>query len=179
MQANDRGPNAMTDVVSHPTGEAARDAIWEHARAIDTCMLVTRNSETLRARPMTAILRTAQNEVWFFADANDHKDDELARDPHACLTFADPRDHCYVSMSGHIDLVRDRKTIEDLWNDGAARYFPTGPSDPRILLLRFEPELGEFWDAPSGTIAAVFHFLRSAVTGETRPPGTSGRVQLS
>ncbi len=159
--------------------DATRDAIWEKVRAIDTCMMATRDGDNLRSRPMTAILRTGQNTIWFFADSNDHKDDEVSRDPHACLAFADPQNHCYVSMSGRIDLVRDRQIIDEMWNNAAARYFPNGSSDPRILLLRFEPEIGEYWDAPSGSIAAVFRFLKSAVTGERPTPGVSGRARLA
>ncbi len=159
--------------------EAVRDAIWAKVRAIGTCMMVTRDGEQLRSRPMAAILRVGQNALWFFADADDHKDDEVARDPHACLAFADPQSHCYVSLSGRIALVRDRAAIDEFWNDAASRYFPKGPGDARILLLRFEPEAGEYWDAPSGTIAAAFHFLRSAVSGQRPSPGTSGRARLT
>lgn len=159
--------------------DASRDAIWEHVRAIDTCMMVTRNGENIRARPMTHILRTGQNAIWFFADANDHKDEEVARDPHACLTFADPDRHSYVSLSGEISLVRDRSMIDELWNDGAATYFPQGPNDPRIVLMRFEPESGEYWDSPSGSVARAFRFLKAKVSGRRPDDGSTGRAQLS
>ena len=158
--------------------EATRDAIWSKVRAIETCMMATHDGEHLRARPMAAILRTAQNAIWFFADAANHKDDELAQDPRACLAFADPVHQCYVSLSGRIALVRDRQAVDELWNDAAARSFPRGPADPRILLLRFEPEIGEYWDVPSGGIAAMFHFLKAAVTGHAAA-GTSGRARLA
>ena len=158
--------------------DAVRDAIWAKVRAIETCMMVTQDGTHIRARPMGAIPRTGQNAIWFFADVNNHKDDELARNPQACLAFADPIHQCYVSLSGRVALVHDREAIDELWNDAASRTFPRGPSDPRILLLRFEPEIGEYWDAPSGTIAAVFHFLKSAVTGHPAT-GTSGRVHLA
>jgi len=159
--------------------EAVRDAIWSKVRTIETCMMVTRDGELLRSRPMTAILRTSQSAVWFLANAEDHKDDELARDPRACLAFADPHDHCYVSMSGHVDVVKDRQKVDELWNDDAARVFPRGPGDPRIVLLRFEPEIGEYWDAPSGTISTAFHFLKSAVTGQPRTQAATGRARLA
>ncbi len=157
--------------------EATRDAIWEKVRAIETCMMVTRDGAYLRSRPMAAILRTGQNAIWFFADTADHKDDELAQDPQACLAFADPGHHCYVSLSGRIALVQDRQTVDELWNDAAARIFPKGPGDPRILLLRFEPEIGEYWNAHGGIIAAAFHFLKSTVTGHR--VGLTGRARLA
>ena len=158
--------------------DAVRDAIWAKVRAIETCMMVTQDGTHMRARPMSAILRTGQNAIWFFADVNNHKDDELAANPQACLAFADPIHQCYVSLSGRVALVRDRQVIGELWNDAATRTFPQGPADPRILLLRFEPEIGEYWDAPSGTIAAVFHFLKAAITGQ-HAAAVSGRARLA
>jgi general stress protein 26 len=158
--------------------DAIRDAIWAKVRAIETCMLVTQDGPHLRARPMAAIPRTARNAIWFLADATAHAGEELARNPQACLAFADPVHQCYVSLSGRIALVQDRAAIEELWNDTAARSFPRGPADPRILLLRFEPALGQYWDAPSGTIAAAFRFLTSAVTGQPATR-TSGPARLA
>jgi len=159
--------------------EAVRDAIWAKVRAIETCMMVTRDGEILRARPMISILRTSQNAVWFFANADDHKDDEIAREPRACLAFADPHHQCYVSMSGRVAVVHDRKMADELWNDAAARHFPEGPGDPRLVLLRFEPEIGEYWDAPSGTISTALHVVKSAVTGRHHPHGMTGRARLA
>lgn len=159
--------------------EAVRDAIWSRVRAIGTCMMVTRDGEALRARPMAAILRTSQNAIWFFANAGDHKDDELVRDPRACLAFADPHDHCYVSLSGRVDIVRDREKVDELWNDTAAAMFPRGPDDARIVLLRFEPEIGEYWDVPCGMVSAAFRFLKSAVTGHGNALAATGRARLA
>ncbi len=159
--------------------DANRDAIWEQVRSVSTCMMVTRDGDQIRARPMTHILRTGHNQIWFFADVNNHKDDEVARDPHACLTFADLDNHSYVSMSGEISLVRDRQTMNDLWNEGAAAYFPQGPDDPRIVLLQFEPEIGEYWDSPSSSIARAFHFLKAKAAGRRPEIGSSGRAELT
>lgn len=158
--------------------DATRDEIWRHVRDIETCMMVTRDGDGLRSRPMTPILRPGENTIWFFADADNHKDEEIDAAPRGCLAFAEPRSHCYVSLSGTFGVQRDRATIDALWNDAAAAYFPNGKDDPRVILLKFEPERGEFWDAPSGAIAKAYAFIKSTVTGQRPMPGDSGRARM-
>jgi general stress protein 26 len=158
--------------------EANRDAIWAHARSIGICMMVTRDGGALRSRPMTPTFRTGQNAVWFLTDAQDHKDDEIAAAPEGCLAFADPRGQCYVSMSGRLSVVREQAMIDALWNDEAAAFFPQGKDDPSVILLRFDPEMGEYWDAYPGTIARAYAFVASAVTGERPVPGETGRANM-
>lgn len=158
--------------------DANRDAIWAHARNIGICMMVTRDRGMVRARPMTPILRTGQNAVWFFADAQDHKDDEIAAAPEGCLAFADARSHCYVSISGRFSVVREQAMIDALWSDEVAAFFPQGKDDPGVILLRFDPEMGEYWDAYPGTIARAYAFVKSAVTGERPVPGQTGKAHM-
>jgi len=47
-----------------------------------------------------------------------------------------------------------------------------------VILLKFEPERGEFWDAPSGAIAKAYAFIKSTVTGQHPMPGDSGRARM-
>jgi general stress protein 26 len=158
--------------------EANRDAIWAHARSIGICMMVTRDGGSLRARPMTPVFRTGQNAVWFLADAKDHKDDEIAAAPEGCLAFAEPRSQCYVSISGRFSVVREQAVIDALWSEGAEAFLPQGKDDPSVILLRFEPERGEYWDAYPGAIARAYAFVASAVTGERPVPGETGRADM-
>lgn len=166
-------------MMSDSDDDTTRDEIWNHVRDIETCMMVTRDGETLRSRPMTPILRPVQNTIWFFADSVHHKDEEIAAAPQGCVAFAEPRNHCYVSLSGTFAVVRDKAMIAELWNDAAAAYFPNGQDDPHIILLKFEPERGEFWDAPTGAIAKAYAFVKSTVTGTRPSPGESGRAQMA
>ena len=156
-----------------------RDLIWKHIRAIETCMMVTHADDNIRARPMRGIVRADQNTIWFFSDTDSHKDEDLRKDPRACLTFADTKSQSFVSVSGIIGRIRDHETISDLWNAGADAYFPSGPDDPRVVLLRFNPQTGEYWDAPSSPIVLAIRFLEAKITGERPNLGTSGSAQLS
>jgi general stress protein 26 len=160
------------------SNETPRDLIWRHVRAIKTCMMVTNAGGTVRARPMTGIARPEQNAIWFYTDTDTHSDEDVRLDPRACLAYADIKDQTFVSVSGQFTRVKDKNTIRDLWNEGAAVYFPDGPDDPRVVLLRFDPEAGEYWDAPSSPIALAISFLAAKVTGSRPSLGDSGSATL-
>jgi general stress protein 26 len=155
-----------------------RDLIWKHIRAIRTCMMVTHDGAQVRARPMRGIPREDENAIWFFSNAETQKDFELRENPEACLTFSDVKGNTYVSVTGRISRIEERGTVLDLWNDGADSYFSQGPDDPRVVLLRFDPETGEFWDCPSGPIVLAIKFLESKITGTLPDLGSNGKARL-
>ncbi len=76
------------------------DHVWELMKKIGFAMLVTRDGDKLRARPMSAYLERENNAIYFLTDARRHKDDEIARNPNVNLSFADASDQNYVSVSG-------------------------------------------------------------------------------
>jgi general stress protein 26 len=128
---------------------------------------------------MQSIPRPEQNAIWFFSGADGQADEDLQQDPRACLIFADVKEHAFVSISGRITRVTERDTVKDLWNEAAQTYFPAGPDDEHVVLLRFEPETGEYWDARSSSMAALaLRFLAAKVTGSRPSVGNSGSADL-
>lgn len=156
-----------------------RTIIWKHVRSIHVCMMITMDGDQIRARPMTGIARPEDNAIWFFSDKTTHKDAEIRQNPTACLTFTDMKNQTFVSVSGHLSCVSDSDLIHDLWNEGAATYFPDGPDDPKIVLLKFAAENGEYWDAPSSKIVRAIKFLETKVTGERPDLGSNGSAILA
>lgn len=81
-------------------GSTANDIqrAWGLVKKIGFAMLVTRDGDKLRARPMSAYLERDENTIYFLTDARRHKDEEIARDPHVNLAFADPGSQKYVAL---------------------------------------------------------------------------------
>lgn len=144
------------------------DRIWSAIESIRICMMATTDGSMLRARPMQAMARRDEGVIWFFTDVTDAKDDEIRAHPQVCLAFADVNDKTYVSVSGRVELVDDRAKIRELWVPPAQAYFPNGPDDPNLRLLRVDPERGEFWDSPSSTIVVAVKMAGAILRG-TRP----------
>jgi general stress protein 26 len=74
--------------------------------------------------------------------------------------------------------VLDHATIAEMWDETAAGYFTAGPDDPRVVLLRFEPDMGEYWTAPSSKIVLAIKFLEAKLLGERPSLGARGRTSL-
>ncbi len=153
-----------------------RDLI-EH---IGIAMMTTMDADgTLRSRPMADIRPDdgAFNGVlWFFTRASAHKMLELAEHDRVNLAYADPGRQHYVSVSGRGRLVRDRALIERFWREPMRTWFPEGPDDPDLALIRVEAEKAEYWDSPSGAMVHLFGYVKARVTGEPPSPGENRKL---
>ena len=157
---------------------SAREKVWKHIEEIGTCMLVTTAGGAIRARPMRGLPRARDNAIWFFTDKQSPKEREAAHDPSACLAFSDIGSQTYVSVSGRLTPVDDRGKIAELWNPAVAAWYPKGQDDPALTLLKFEPEAGEYWDAPSSPIKLAIAFMHAKETRERPEVGSSGSTTM-
>jgi general stress protein 26 len=94
------------------------------------------------------------------------------------VSFADPDNQRYVSISGTAQLVRDRKKIDELWRPEFKMWFPNGKDDPDVALLRVRTEQAEYWDSPASTIGYVLNFVSSLVSGKEPDLGENRKVQF-
>ena len=60
------------------------------------------------------------------------------------------RDH-----ARHPVLDNDRATIDRLWNRYVAAWFEGGKDDPKLALLRLDPERAEIWVDASSLLAGI------------------------
>jgi general stress protein 26 len=142
------------------------DRAWDLMKKIGFAMLVTRDGEKLRARPMSAHLARDENAIYFLSDARRHKDEEIARDPHVNLSFADAGSQKYVSVTGTAAVSNDRAKIKQLFSTAAKAWWDSA-DDPNIRVLTITPDDAEFWDSPGKVITYVK--MAAAVVSGTRP----------
>ena len=142
------------------------DRVWELMKKIGFAMLVTRDGEKLRARPMSAYLERESNAIYFLTDARRHKDEEIARNPNINLSFANASDQKYVSITGTAEVSNDRARIKQLFSTPAKAWWDSA-EDPNIRVLKITPDDAEFWDSP-GSVISYVKMAAAAVTG-TRP----------
>lgn len=152
----------------------------ELVKDIDFCMLTTVDENNdLHSRPMSVNGDIdPDGDLWFFTNASAHKVSEIARLPKVNVSFADPENQQYVSITGTAQLVRDRDKIEELWKPEFKMWFPEGKDDPEIALLRVNLEKAEYWDSPSSTIAYVMNFVTSVVTGKEADYGENKKLNF-
>ena len=161
--------------------EQALQKLRELVKDIDFCMLTTidENGDP-HSRPMSSNGDIdPDGDLWFFTNLSSHKVTEIENSPKVNLSFADPENMRYVSITGVAQLVRDRKKIEELWRPQFKIWFPKGKEDPEIALLRINLEKGEYWDNPSSTIGFALSFVSSLVTGKQPDMGENKKIEFS
>jgi general stress protein 26 len=149
-----------------------RRKVGELIRAIRVALLTTVDRDgRFHARPVQTLQVDADETLWFFTDWTSPKVDELHRDVRVSLGYADPAKNIYVAISGVGTLLRDPQKASELWSVEQRAYYPQGPEDERLALLRVRIEQAEYWIAP-GRVSYLVAAARAALTG--MPAGVVG-----
>jgi len=133
---------------------------------------------TLRSRPMATQEFEFDGDLWFFTSADAAKVKEAQHDRHVNVSYSDPHNQKYVSVSGKAELVSDRAKIEDLWNPLFKAWFPDGLDDPNLALLKVNVDKAEYWDSPSSKVVRLLGFAKALATGkQIGNPGDNAKIE--
>ncbi|HEY2456583.1 MAG TPA: pyridoxamine 5'-phosphate oxidase family protein [Candidatus Acidoferrum sp.] len=149
------------------TREQMVSKVGELIKDIKMAMLTTEAEDgLLHSRPMATQQTDFDGTLWFFTGLSTGKVNELEWNPEVNLSYAQPSDSKFVSISGNGEIVRDRAKMEELWNDIYKAWFPQGLEDQELCLLKVEVSSAEYWEAPSGKMVQIFGYLKALATGE-------------
>ena len=128
-------------------GREAVPAIAEQLRRIDTCMLATRGDDgELHARPMSNNGEVEwDGSSWFFAPSDGRLVAELRRDPSTLATYRADDRFAWVALSGSASIVDDPRAKRERWLSELDRWFPNGPEDPNVTLIRVDATAAQWW----------------------------------
>ena len=161
----------MTDTIDE------RKKVAELIKDFRFAMFVTRHTDgKLVAHPLTVQETEFDGDLWFLVSKRSSPVADLAADSEANVSFSSS--DSWVSLSGTARLIEDRQKIEELWNPVVEAWFPDGPDDPFVGVLKFTAESAEYWDSPGGKIATAFSFVKSRLTGKQYDGGENAKVDL-
>lgn len=161
------------------TRDEAITKLWSLIKDIQFGMLTTVEQDgTLRSRPMATQKVEFDGDLWFFTYGHSAKVDEVEHDHDVNVSFAEPDDNRYVSVSGKARLVRDRNKMEELWNPILKAWFPKGLEEPDIALLKVTVTQAEYWDGPNNTVVQLAGFVKAIVTGQQAKGGENKKLDL-
>src|SRR5690606_20180741 len=128
----------------------------------------------LQSRPMTMQNRDADplDFLWFFAPRDSDQVADLQWDSSVSIIFADPRNQSYVAVFGSASVVEDPARKKLLWSREAQSWFPDGPDDPALALIRVRIIQADCWDATRNSVTHLFRLDTSAMMTH-RPTGNS------
>jgi general stress protein 26 len=131
----------------------------------------------LVSQPMT-VQKTEDGGIWFFTSTLVELWENIAHTPQVNLSFAQPDDNLFVSVSGEAERVVDRERIHQMWNPMVQAWFPAGPEDEHAVLVRVIPHAAEYWDSDESKMVRMFQYAKAALTGERPDPGEHGTIRM-
>jgi general stress protein 26 len=154
------------------------DRVWDIIGKVSVCMLTTQFASGLRARPLEARPDRDAGLIFFVTDIHSAKEDEIEATPDVGLVFIDPNDKAYLSITGRARVLRDADKIKAAWRRTDEVWWPGGPNDPDVCLLRVEPFTAELWDGPASAAVAAFEFVKARLTGAEPNLGENRKVTV-
>ena len=130
----------------------------------------------LTSRPMTLQEVEFDGDLWFFAERDSSTVHHIAASPGVNVGVGSGGS--WVSLTGRAVVVEDVAKKRELWNSAVEAWFPQGPDDDGVVLIKVEADSAEYWDTPGGRLATAFSFVKAKVTGERIDAGESEKVDL-
>ena len=151
-----------------------KEKLWKALKSDMTVMLGLAGEDG--ARPMTAQIEEEGGPIWFFTAKDTEIVQRLSSDHQAIATFASKSHDLFATIHGTLVQNTDRKIVDRLWNPFIAAWFEEGKDDPKLVLLRFDPERAEVWIDASSIMAGIKLLLGFDPKEEYR--NQSGEVRL-
>jgi general stress protein 26 len=131
------------------------------------------NERVLTSRPLTMQQIDGEGNMWFFTSDEADFTHDLERNPQVNVSFSNPDEHLYLSVTGQAYLLKDRAKARELWNPQARAWYPGGLEDPHLALIRVRIHTAEYWDASASKMKQLVQLATTAVTG--RAPVAMGK----
>ena len=160
-------------------GAEAKEKIGSLVKGIHICMMNTAGKDgSIDSRPMALQDKPFDGTLWFLTRGSSGKVDEVQEDRHVTLTFADPSNQKYITLKGMASVSQDRGRVHELWNVMYKAWFPNGPDDPEVTVLRVDVSTGDYWEASSSKVLFYAKYALAAATGGQVPVGQSGHIAV-
>lgn len=155
------------------------EKFWDELNDSPFVMLGLQGVEDSRTRPMSAQIDSKQ--IYFFAARSEHLYQGLANGSHrAVATFAAKGHKLFAHLHGKLREHDDRALIDRLWNPIIASWYEDGKDDPELVLLKFDAEKAELWEASTGATlkAAALKMLFDIDPGKKHQDDQRADVRL-
>lgn len=140
------------------TDDAAIEArFWKALRSDRTVMLGLADVDEGHTRPMTAQIDGDEDRgpIWFFGSSETELVGEIQANSRALVTFASKGHDVWAAVHGTLTIDNDPAVIDRLWNPYAAAWYEHGKDDPKLRLLRLDPERAQIWIDASNVLAGI------------------------
>ena len=143
--------------------------LWTLIKDIKFGMLTHSHANgELHSHPLTTQNKATDEDssLYFFISRKSEIAQRLQQDGNVNVSYADPGDDSYVSVSGQASIEEDAAKKQELFSPVAKAWFPGGPTDPNMALLKIAISHAEYWDVKDSKMTQLAKMAKAAVTGE-------------
>ncbi|KGM16801.1 pyridoxamine 5'-phosphate oxidase [Actinotalea fermentans ATCC 43279 = JCM 9966 = DSM 3133] len=130
---------------------------------------------TLVSRPMALQEIEFDGDLWFFAERSSRKVANVAANAQVNVTVGSAT--TWVSLTGTAVVVDNPERKRELWNEAVKAWYPDGPDDDGLVLIKVVADSAEYWDTP-GRLATLVSYAKARVTGQRYEGGENARVEM-
>jgi general stress protein 26 len=153
--------------------------IKELAEGAGICMFCTELSKSpFSTRPMALQEVDEYGNLWFLSSSESNKNFEIKSDDKVQLLFSKMSDSHYLSIFGSAYIYKDKDKIEEMWSPIAKAWFKGGKDDPKVTVIRVNPEDTYYWDTKNGKMVSLLKIAVAVVTGKTMDDGLEGKLKV-
>ncbi len=141
------------------------------------CVMLGSPSHDAHMQPMAPQVDVDAGVIYFYSDNTS----ELGR---SILTEPDAVHMCHISndyqacVKGKLSPHGDLATVDKFWNPMVAAWYPGGKTDPKLMMLKFEPQDANVWASDKSMLGVLFEMTKANLTGKTPEMGKSKAIQL-
>jgi general stress protein 26 len=135
---------------------------WKALKSDMTMFLGLADGDDGHARPMTAQLDDEGHDgdnyhgpIWFFTSTDNHLYQQITTGSRAMAHFTSKGHDVWATVHGSLSQSHDRAVIDRLWNRFVAAWYEGGKDDPKLALIRLDPENAEIWIDASSMVAGI------------------------
>jgi general stress protein 26 len=172
---NEKHSESVQDLID----EEAVKKIKEIVKHNPICMFASNLTHLpLQIRPMSTQEADDEGNIWFLSSKDSNKNFEVSEDPRVQLFFGEKANSEYLSVFGYATIIRDKKTIEEVWSPIAKAWFQEGKDDPHLTVIKVQPESAYYWDTKSSKMVQMLKIAASVVVGRTMDDGVEGKLNI-
>jgi general stress protein 26 len=138
-----------------PTPAELETSFWKTLKSDMTVMLGLVDAEEAHTRPMTAMVEGEGGPIWFFTARDTSIVEALREGTRAVAAFSAKNHSLFAAVHGDLRIDNDRAVIDRLWNPFIAVWYEGGKDDPKLTLLRFDPDDAQIWENGSSLLAGI------------------------
>lgn len=139
-----------------------KEKFWKALKSDRTMFLGLAAGDDGHARPMTAQLDDEGQDsddyngpIWFFTSTDNHLYQHVTTGSRAMAHFTSKGHDVWATVHGSLSQSHDRAVIDRLWNRFVAAWYEGGKDDPKLALIRLDPEKAEIWIDASSIVAGM------------------------